>query len=92
MSFESLLANSPVAGFVGAMSEGRRRRSGPPAHCLLLNPGAAVLVLTPYARSPQMLYFVFAERNRKYAAFTAVVCGTLTYSLYLRQTTRHARR
>jgi uncharacterized membrane protein len=49
---------------------------------LLVNLGIAVLMLTPYIRVlASMLYFVFAERNVKYAVFTALVLAMLTYSL-----------
>jgi uncharacterized membrane protein len=49
----------------------------------LINLGIAVLVLTPYVRILiSVLYFAFVERNWKYASFTAVVFGVLTYSLF----------
>lgn len=49
---------------------------------LLVNLGIAVLLLTPYVRVlASMLYFVFVERDAKYAVFTAFVLATLTYSL-----------
>lgn len=52
---------------------------------LFANLGIATLMLTPYVRVlASMLYFAFAERNRKYALFTGFVFVVLTYSLFLR--------
>jgi uncharacterized membrane protein len=52
---------------------------------LLVSLGVAALMLTPYARVlVSMLYFALAERNGKYAVFTAFVFAVLTYSLFLR--------
>ena len=52
---------------------------------LLVNGGIALLMLTPFLRVlVSMLFFILAERNAKYAVFTAFVLGVLTYSLFLR--------
>jgi len=52
---------------------------------LFANLGIATLMLTPYVRVlASMLYFAFAERNRKYTVFTGFVFVVLTYSLFLR--------
>jgi uncharacterized membrane protein len=49
----------------------------------LVNLGIAVLILTPYVRiMASVLYFAFVARNWKYALFTALVLGALTYSLF----------
>ena len=50
---------------------------------MLVNLGIAVLLLTPYVRVlMSMLYFVFVERNLKYALFTGFVLAMLTYGLF----------
>ncbi len=52
---------------------------------LLVSLGIALLMLTPFVRVlASMVYFVVAERNWKYTAFTAFVLVVLTYSLFLR--------
>jgi uncharacterized membrane protein len=58
---------------------------GAPDPRSLVNTGISVLMLTPYVRVlASMLYFAFVERNGKYAIFTSLVLGVLTYSLFLR--------
>lgn len=52
---------------------------------LLVSLGIALLMLTPFVRVlASMIYFLVAERNWKYTAFTAFVLAVLTYSLFLR--------
>lgn len=52
---------------------------------LLISLGIAALMLTPYVRvAASLAFFVLAQRNWKYAAFTAFVLAVLTYSLFLR--------
>jgi uncharacterized membrane protein len=52
---------------------------------LLVSLGIAALLLTPYLRVlVSLAFFAFAERNWKYALFTAFVLTVLTYSLFLR--------
>jgi uncharacterized membrane protein len=51
----------------------------------LVSLGIALLMLTPFVRVlASMVYFLLAERNWKYTAFTAFVLAVLTYSLFLR--------
>jgi uncharacterized membrane protein len=51
----------------------------------LVSLGIALLMLTPFVRVlASMVYFLVAERNWKYTAFTAFVLAVLTYSLFLR--------
>lgn len=58
---------------------------GAPDPRSLVSMGISVLMLTPYVRVlASMLYFAFVERNGKYAIFTNLVLGVLTYSLFLR--------
>lgn len=74
------LPATTVAGFIAADLEQAARGSFRPR--LLVDMGIAVLLLTPYVRVLlSMLYFLLAERNLKYAIFTALVLATLTYSL-----------
>jgi uncharacterized membrane protein len=50
---------------------------------LLVNFGLAILLLTPYVRVvASFFYFAFIENNAKYAVFTSIVLGVLTYSLF----------
>lgn len=52
---------------------------------LLVSLGIALLMLTPFVRVlASMVYFMLAEHNWKYTAFTAFVLVVLTYSLFLR--------
>jgi uncharacterized membrane protein len=52
---------------------------------LLINTGVIVLLLTPFVRvAVSAAYFLLAERNPKYTAFTTFVLVVLTYSLFLR--------
>ena len=52
---------------------------------LLVSLGIAVLMLTPYVRVlASLLFFAFAEHNRKYVVFTGFVLSVLTFSLFLR--------
>jgi uncharacterized membrane protein len=52
---------------------------------LLVSLGIALLMLTPFVRVvASMMFFLVAERNWKYTAFTAFVLAILTYSLFLR--------
>jgi uncharacterized membrane protein len=52
---------------------------------LLLRVGILLLVLTPYVRVlASMLFFAAVEHDVKYALFTGVVLGVLTFSLLLR--------
>jgi uncharacterized membrane protein len=56
---------------------------GPIRPRYLINLGIAVLILTPYVRIlASVLYFAFVARDWKYALFTALVLGALTYSLF----------
>ena len=51
----------------------------------LVSLGIAVLMLTPYVRVlASLLFFAFAEHNRKYVVFTGFVLSVLTFSLFLR--------
>ena len=52
---------------------------------LLVSLGIAALMLTPYVRVlASLLFFAFAEHNRKYVVFTGFVLSVLTFSLFLR--------
>jgi uncharacterized membrane protein len=52
---------------------------------VVVSSGIAVLMLTPYIRVfSSTLYFAFVEHNWKYTAFTGLVLGVLTYSLFVR--------
>ena len=75
------LPATTVFGFLVADVE---QATGEPARPrMLVNLGIAVLLLTPYVRVlMSMLYFVFVERNVKYAVFTAFVLAMLTYGLF----------
>ena len=75
------LPATTVFGFLVADVE---QATGEPARPrMLVNLGIAALMLTPYVRVlMSMLYFVFVERNAKYAVFTAFVLAMLTYGLF----------
>jgi len=75
------LPATTVFGFLVADVE---QATGEPARPrMLVNLGIAVLLLTPYVRVlMSMLYFVFVERNLKYALFTGFVLAMLTYGLF----------
>jgi uncharacterized membrane protein len=75
------LPATTVFGFLVADVE---QATGEPARPrMLVNLGIAALILTPYVRVlMSMLYFVFVERNAKYAVFTAFVLAMLTYGLF----------
>ena len=75
------LPATTVFGFLVADVE---QATGEPARPrMLVNLGIAALMLTPYVRVlMSMLYFVFVERNVKYAVFTAFVLAMLTYGLF----------
>ena len=75
------LPATTVFGFLVADVE---QATGEPARPrMLVNLGIAALMLTPYVRvMMSMLYFVFVERNAKYAVFTAFVLAMLTYGLF----------
>lgn len=78
--FDYMLPATSVVGFVA--SDVREVTSEAARPRLLVNVGIAVLLLTPYVRVlASMLYFAFVERNVKYAVFTALVLGMLTYAL-----------
>ena len=52
---------------------------------LLVSHGIAALMLTPFVRVlASLLFFAFAEHNRKYVVFTGFVLSVLTFSLFLR--------
>ncbi len=79
--FDYRLAGTTVFGFVA--EDVRELVAGALRPRLLLNVGMAVLLLTPYTRVlASLVYFAFVERNPKYAAITAIVLGTLTYTLF----------
>ena len=80
LQFDYILPGTNVADFLRSDIE---QTAGAPARPrLLVNWGIAVLLLTPYVRVlASMVYFVVA-RDWKYASFTALVLGTLTYSLF----------
>ena len=62
-------AATTVFGFLVADVE---QATGSRRPRMLVNLGIAALMLTPYVRVlMSMLYFVFVERNVKYAVFTA---------------------
>jgi uncharacterized membrane protein len=75
------LPATTVFGFLVADVE---QATGEPARPrMLVNLGIAALLLTPYVRVlMSMLYFVFVERNLKYAVFTGFVLAMLTYGLF----------
>jgi len=75
------LPATTVFGFLVADVE---QATGDPARPrMLVNLGIAALLLTPYVRVlMSMLYFVFVERNLKYAVFTGFVLAMLTYGLF----------
>lgn len=79
--FDYTLPATTVVGFLVADVE---QATGEPARPrMLVNLGIAALLLTPYVRVlMSMLYFVFIERNAKYAVFTAFVLAMLTYGLF----------
>ena len=78
--FDYMLPATSVVGFVA--SDVRQATSEAARPRLLVNVGIAVLLLTPYVRVlASMVYFAFVERNVKYAVFTALVLGMLTYAL-----------
>ena len=83
LSLQYPLAGVNLFEFVAA--EFRRLASGQAEPRLLVNFGLAALLLTPYLRvAASLIYFLFSERNWKYALFTGVVWAILTYSLFLR--------
>lgn len=82
LRFEYSLQGMNLVQFI--LSDERQWVGGRAQPYLLLNTGFAVLMLTPYVRVfVSMVYFAFWERNFKYALFTAIVFGVLTYSLFL---------
>jgi len=74
----------PATTVVGFLVTDVEQATGEPARPrMLVNLGIAALLLTPYVRVlMSMLYFVFIERNAKYAVFTAFVLAMLTYGLF----------
>jgi len=75
------LAGRSVAGFVH--QELRDVARGPLRPSFFINAGLTLLTMTPYARvAASLVYFFFVERNVKYASFTSVVLGVLTYTLF----------
>jgi uncharacterized membrane protein len=81
LRLDDTLPATSVGGFVIA-DVGQLATAGARPR-LLVNLGIGVLMLTPYVRVlVSLLYFGLAERNVKYARFTAFVLGTLTYGLF----------
>ncbi len=80
-TFDYSLQGRSIAGFLSSeLSEWRLGHLRPR---LFINLGLALLLMTPYARViVSFFYFVFGERNAKYAVFTAIVFSVLTYSLF----------
>ena len=76
--------NLPATTVFGFLVADVEQATGQPARPrMLVNLGIAALMLTPYVRVlMSMLYFVFVERNAKYAVFTAFVLAMLTYGLF----------
>jgi uncharacterized membrane protein len=71
--------------FEFAASELGRVADGSIRPRLLVSLGIVVLLLTPYLRvAASFVYFALVARDGKYAVFTGVVWGVLTYSLFLR--------
>jgi uncharacterized membrane protein len=81
LQFEYPIGGMDLARFIS--SDLQQLVAGPIHPRYLINLGIAVLILTPYVRIlASVLYFAFVARNWKYALFTAVVLGVLTYSLF----------
>jgi uncharacterized membrane protein len=81
LQFEYPVDGMDLARFI--ISDLQQLVVGPIHPRYLINLGIAVLILTPYIRILiSVLYFALVEHNRKYALFTAVVLGVLTYSVF----------
>ena len=81
LQFDYTLPGTNVADFLRADVEQTALASARPR--LLVNWGIAVLLLTPYVRVlASMIFFAVVDRDWKYTVFTAIVLGTLTYSIF----------
>jgi len=82
LQFDYTLPATSVGAFI--VSDVQQAATAAARPRLLVNLGIGVLMLTPYVRVlVSMLYFLFVDRNVKYAVFTGVVLGTLTYALFV---------
>jgi uncharacterized membrane protein len=80
-AFDYSLQGRSIVGFLSdGLREGRLGHLRPR---FFVNFGLALLLMTPYVRVlASFFYFAFVEHNAKYAVFTSIVLGVLTYSLF----------